>query len=112
MSQKERKKFEEEWEELSTKKEVLRIWKTGEIHSVDEDYYDDYIINTVRELHNERKDKEFIKSARVIGQVVGYLNQYIGDLYIEYRIRHLIMNGVFEIQGVPKAMRFYSVKLY
>ena len=111
LSQEERKKFVEEWEELSTKQEVLRIWKNEEIHSVDKDYYDDYIINTVRDLHNERKNNGFMKSARVIGQVIGYLNQYIGDLYIEYRVRDLIMNGVFEIQGVPKAMRFYSVKL-
>lgn len=49
----------------------------------------------------------FMKSARVIGN----LNQYIGDQFVKYRVRHLIMNGVFEIEGIPKAMRFYSVKL-
>ncbi len=52
-----------------------------------------------------------MKSARLIGEVIGYLDQYIGDEYFEYRVRHLIMNGVFEIEGIPKAMWFYSVKL-
>ncbi|GIN23413.1 DUF1835 domain-containing protein [Siminovitchia fordii] len=111
LSKEERKKFEEDWEALSTKQEVLRIWENKELYSVNEDYYDDYIINTTRNLHNEQKSKGFMKSARVIGQVVGHLNQYIGDLYVEYRVRHLIMDGVFEIQGIPKAMRFYSVQL-
>ncbi len=111
LSQEERKKFEEEWNELSTKQDVLRIWKNDRIHSVDEDFYDDYIINTARNLHKKQEIKEFIKSSRIIGQVIGLLNQYIGDQFFEYRLRYLIMNGVFEIQGVPKAMRFYSVKL-
>jgi len=111
LSQEERKKFEDQWEELSTKHEVLRIWTNTEICSVDEDFYDDYIINTARNLHNEQKNKDFMKSARVIGEVIGNLNQYIGDQFVEYRVRHLIMNGVFEIEGIPRAMRFYSVKL-
>jgi len=52
-----------------------------------------------------------MKSARLIGEVIGYLDQYISDEYFEYRVRHLITNGIFEIEGVPRAMRFYSVKL-
>ncbi|WP_422698388.1 DUF3658 domain-containing protein [Desulfofarcimen acetoxidans] len=43
--------------------------------------------------------------------MLAHLRQYIGDLFLEYRIRHLIYNGVFQIKGIPKAMRYYSVKL-
>lgn len=111
VSQEQRKKLEEEWQELSFTKEVLRIWENKKIKSVDEAYYDDYIINKAKKLYKGRKNIEFMKSARLIGEVIGYLDQYIGDEFIEYRVRHLIMNGVFEIEGVPKAMRFYSVKL-
>ncbi len=111
LSREEREKLEDEWEVISAKQHVLRIWENEEIHNVDEGYYDDYIIDITRRLHNEQKGTGFIKSARVIGEVLGHLNQYIGDLYIEYRVRHLIMNGIFDIQGIPKAMRFYSVKL-
>ncbi|WP_342543751.1 DUF3658 domain-containing protein [Paenisporosarcina sp. FSL H8-0542] len=53
----------------------------------------------------------FYEKARVIGEAIGNLIQYIGDQFVKYRVRHLIMNGVFEIEGIPKAMRFYSVKL-
>ena len=52
-----------------------------------------------------------MKSALLIGEVMGYLNQYIGDQFFEYRVRYLIVNGIFEIEGVPKAMRYYSVKI-
>lgn len=81
------------------------------INSVNESYYDNYIIDTTRKIHIERKNNEFIKSARLIGEVMGHLNQYIGDQFIEYRVRHLIVNGIFEIEGIPKAMRYYSVRL-
>ena len=90
LTQKERKKFEKEWEQLSTKQEVLRIWENKMINSVNESYYDDYIIDTARKIHIERKNNEFMKSARLIGEVMGYLNQYIGDQFFEYRVRHLI----------------------
>ncbi|WP_077319159.1 DUF3658 domain-containing protein [Virgibacillus proomii] len=88
------------------------MWTNKEVRSIDEAYYDDYIINTAKKLHNKRKSNEFIKSARLIGKVIGHLNQYIGDdFFFEYRVRYLIMNGIFEIEGVPRVMRFYSVKL-
>jgi hypothetical protein len=111
LTQKEREKFEKEWEQLSANQEVLRIWENKRIQNVNQTYYDDYIINTARKIHIERKNNEFIKSARLIGEVMGHLNQYIGDQFFEYRVRYLIVNGIFEIEGVPKAMRYYSVKL-
>ncbi|MGG1687655.1 DUF3658 domain-containing protein [Pseudalkalibacillus sp. NRS-1564] len=42
---------------------------------------------------------------------MGHLDQCIGDQYIEYRLRNLILDAAFEIKGIPKAMRYYSVKL-
>ncbi len=111
ISKEERIQLVEEWVGLSTTQEVLRIWEQGKILSVNEDYYDEYIINTAKELHQKQQHTDFLKCATVIGHAIGYLEQYHGDLFFEYRVRHLIMNGVFEVQGVPKAMRFYSVKL-
>ncbi|MBP1933206.1 DUF1835 domain-containing protein [Ammoniphilus resinae] len=109
LTQEERHHFEDEWEKLSTKQEVLRVWGKNEISSVNEDYFDDYIIHSARRL--QRRDAKFMKSARLVGEVIGHLQQYIGDGFVEYRVRHLIMNGIFEIKGIPKAMRYYSVKL-
>ncbi|TQR19412.1 DUF1835 domain-containing protein [Psychrobacillus vulpis] len=106
-----RNKYAEEWRNLAVTKEVLRIWENDQIKSVPENYFDAYITDRARHLHNKQTNPDFMKSARLIGEVIGHLNQYIGDEFIEYRVRKLILNGVFEIEGVPKAMRFYSVKL-
>lgn len=57
LCQEQRKQFEEEWQKLSSTQEVLRIWDNKEIKSVDEAYYDDYIIN---------KAKTCIKSERIM----------------------------------------------
>lgn len=53
-----RKRFVQEWESLAKKQEVLRIWQNGEIQSVPENFYDQYIINTARRLHNSQKNKD------------------------------------------------------
>ena len=111
LSEKERKIYEKEWLELSSTQEVLRIWENGGIKSVPEDHFDEYIIRAAETLHNEQEYHGFMKSARLIGEVIGHSENYIGDGFIEYRVRHLVMSGVFQIYGVPKGMRFYSVKL-
>ncbi|WP_192797534.1 DUF1835 domain-containing protein [Psychrobacillus glaciei] len=106
-----RNKLAKEWEKLSKTTEVLRIWGDDEIKNVPENYFDTFIVDKARYLHSEQTKPEFMKSARLIGEVLGHVNQYIGDEFIEYRLRQLILQGIFEIEGVPKAMRFYSVKL-
>ncbi|WP_413465459.1 DUF3658 domain-containing protein [Oceanobacillus oncorhynchi] len=111
LSKEQREKFEQKWQALAATQEALRIWENRDIKSVDESYYDDLIINKAKMLHQEQKNTEFILSARLIGEVIGYLDQYISDVFVEYSVRRLILKGVFEIKGVPKAMRFYSVKL-
>ena len=112
LTQTERKAFEQQWEQLGDEgKEILRIWESNKIMSVPETFYDEYIINTVKKFHRNNKHNDFIKSARIIGEVIGHLNQYVGDQFIEYRIIRLIMNGVLDMKGVPTAMRYYSIKL-
>lgn len=111
LTQTERKAFEQQWEQLCEDKEVLRIWESNKIISVPETFYDEYIINTVKKFHKKKKSIEFIKSARIIGEVIGHLNQYVGDQFIEYRVRRLIVDGIFDMEGVPKAMRYYSIKI-
>ncbi|WP_339198989.1 DUF1835 domain-containing protein [Solibacillus sp. FSL R5-0449] len=109
--QAERHIFEREWEQLCQSTDVLRIWQNQKIKSVPENFYDNYITNTVKKIHQNKQQKDFIKSARIIGEVIGHLDQYIGDQFIEYRVRRLIVDGVFDMEGVPKAMHSYSIKL-
>ena len=107
----ERTRAEKEWMNLSRTEGAVRIWKDNKIQAVNEDYFDELIISTARKLHTKQEEKDFIKSGRLIGDVLGHMDNNVGDAYLEYRLRHLIHIGVFEINGIPKGMRFYSVKL-
>ena len=96
---------------LSNNHEPLRIWEHGGIRSVSEDFFDQLIIQTARNLHEEAELNGFMKSARLIGEVMGHLKQYVGETFLEYRVRRLIEAGEFEAEGSLEAMRFYSVRL-
>ncbi|WP_212734376.1 DUF1835 domain-containing protein [Bacillus yapensis] len=110
LSDEERTRYHIEWEQLSETNEVLRIWEDNEIKSVSEDYYDTFIIETLEEMHLEQEQKDFIKTADLIGEILTR-NLQIDIFYLESRIRHLVYSKVFELKGIPKSMRHYSVKL-
>lgn len=107
----ERIKYNAEWAALEETKAVLRVWEHGKIASVNEDYYDQFIIDSAQRLHNEQDEYDFLLTGRIIGDVLGHLEQRISDSFLEYRLRTLIYEGVFEIKGIPKSMRHYRVKL-
>ncbi|WP_369899632.1 DUF1835 domain-containing protein [Bacillus manliponensis] len=103
-----RSELEKEWQELSKHTEILRIWEENRVVAVNENYFDAFIIECAERV--DAKDN-FCKSARIIGEVLGHLEQYIGDDFLEYRLRTLIEKGIFKSEGSLKAMRYYSVKL-
>lgn len=107
----EKTRAEKEWIALSKTEGVIRIWSNNEIQAVDEDYFDELIVSKAQKLHAKQEEKDFIKSGRLIGNVLGHIDNNVGDAYLEYRLRYLINTGVFEINGIPKGMRYYSVKL-
>lgn len=111
LSTDEKAQYQKEWQKLSLTKEVLRIWRNQEIVGVAEDHYDSLIIKTIEKLHLEQGNEEFLKTARVIGEILGQMEEFISDSFFEYRIRHLVYSGVLELKGVPRSMRHYSVKL-
>jgi hypothetical protein len=115
LSQQEREGLEQEWMAIAENMKTLRIWRDGRIKCVDVDYFDQSIITKAKELQIKRQQKrenaDFMKSARIIGEVLGHLEQYVGDSFLEYRLRKLIEEGIFEVKGSTKAMRFYSVRL-
>ena len=106
-----REDLEKDWLSLSESQETLRIWRNGKIQSVSEHYYDEFIIKRAKKLHSKQKIKDFMKSASLIGDVLGHLDQYVGDEFLEYRLKKLIKEGVFESEGSLEAMRFYCVRL-
>ncbi|WHY93279.1 DUF1835 domain-containing protein [Neobacillus cucumis] len=116
LTQQELEQYEKEWLSLTENNEnneTLRIWKNGTVQSVPEDYFDELIITRAKKLHGKRKIKDFFKAARLIGDVLGHidLDQYISDTFINYRLKKLIVNGIFEMEGSLEATRLYSVRL-
>ncbi|CAI8939288.1 MULTISPECIES: DUF1835 domain-containing protein [Bacillus] len=111
LTEEERTGFEQEWELLSETTDLLRIWNDNQVQSVHDDYFDTFIIECAKNLEKERAEEQFYKSARLIGEVLGQIEQSVGDVFLEYRLRTLIGQGVFEMKGSLKAMRYYSVRL-
>lgn len=99
-----------EWQAISEQTQTLRIWQEGAVIGVSEDYYDAYLLEKLDKLKPPAGNDGFLKAARLIGEAIGYCDQYIGDAYFEYRLRELIYNGSLEIKGVPAAMRHYSIR--
>ncbi|CAM3948480.1 hypothetical protein BAQ48_19740 [Bacillus luti] len=100
--------FENEWDRLSNSTEFLRVWKESDVHSVQEDFFDQFIIECAKSVG---ADREFLKAPRVIGEALGLVEQLVGDTFLEYRLKQLIKQEVFEFVGSLEEMRFYSVKL-
>lgn len=107
----ERMIYQDEWLQLSKTDGLLRVWKENKIHTVQEDYFDLQIIDTVKKLRNEQKQNNYIKVATIIGELLGYVAGQIDDAFLEYRIRCLVYEGIFEMKGIPKGVRYYRVKL-
>lgn len=103
--------MEQEWLHLSSQPGHLRLMQNGIIRSVSEDAIDEFILEKFTEVASTRQRGEFIKSSRIVGEVLGHLEQAVGDTFIEYRIRQLILQGRFDMEGMPHAMRFYSIRL-
>ncbi len=102
--------LEREWLELASHQEVLRIWADDHIQHMKPDYLDVDLVQAVDKLYKDRDSRDFIKAARVIGEALGNCDHYVGDDFFEYRLRELIYSGYLEIKGVPRAMRYYSVR--
>ncbi|HSI67066.1 MAG TPA: DUF1835 domain-containing protein [Planococcus sp. (in: firmicutes)] len=103
--------FHKEWIALAETKDVLRIWRNGQIHAVPEDHYDSLITEKLEQRHQKQANKDFILTAQLIGEIVAEWDEFVDYFYLEYRIRELLYNGTLEIKGVPKSMRHYRIKL-
>lgn len=112
-----RKELAAEWQALGVSPATLRIWHNELLQGVPEDYYDRELIEAAQrlqiQLEQEGGDESaaFMKAARVIGDALGHSEQYVGDAFLEYRLRELIGKGIFAMTGDLQAMRYYSVKL-
>ncbi|MGG4153578.1 DUF1835 domain-containing protein [Peribacillus muralis] len=101
----------EEGQKLLLNENHLRTWEYGELRHSNIERGDAFIIHCAKRLHKVLDTHDYMKAARLIGEVVGHMQQYTGDEWIEYRLRDLISGGIFDYRGVLRAMRRYEVKL-
>jgi len=110
LTMEERNKFQKEWLELANNDKLVRIYENEMIKSVSEEYFDTIIKDTVQILISEQEGNNFILAAEIIGEVLVISNQIVSADFLEYRIRCLVDNEVFDIKGVPEGKRNYSVR--
>ncbi|MEY2241113.1 DUF1835 domain-containing protein [Bacillus sp. BR_10] len=111
VTKEERERLQNEWLSLAKENHTLRIWQKGQVISVPEDEFDAYLVKMAKRLHQSAPEEEYIVTPRLIGEVIGHLDQYIGDDFIEYRLKTLIDQGIFDMKGKRTSMRYYSIKL-
>ncbi|WP_433750355.1 DUF1835 domain-containing protein [Falsibacillus pallidus] len=104
LTEEEKNGFIQEWRELNKREYILRIWESSEIIAVEEDYFDNRLVEMAAE------NKEYMKAARLVGEAIGQIEQYVGDGFYEYRVRHLIQKGVFDYKGRLEGLRNYSIR--
>ncbi|GAA0134906.1 hypothetical protein YSY43_17460 [Paenibacillus sp. YSY-4.3] len=80
----------QEWQVISEQTPTLRIWREGVVLGVPANYFDSYLLDKLDKLKPPADDHGFVKAARLIGEVIGYCDQYVGDSYFEYRLRELM----------------------
>ncbi|PCK22548.1 hypothetical protein CEY02_03890 [Bacillus pumilus] len=111
VTKEERERLQEEWLAFAEKDQTLRIWQKEQTINVPEDEFDAYLVKMAKRVHQSCQEEDYIKTPRLIGEVIGHLEQYIGDEFIEYRLKTLIDQGIFDMKGNRSSMRFYSIKL-
>ncbi|WP_155592934.1 DUF1835 domain-containing protein [Lysinibacillus cavernae] len=103
--------FQQQWESLAQTKEVFRLWLHQQIRAVPENYYDNLIMSTLGQVHQEQGSADFIQTGPFIYELVTRMDDPPNIFFLEYRIRYLAYSGVFELKGIPKSMRHYQVRL-
>ncbi|AJD89654.1 hypothetical protein JMA_03370 [Jeotgalibacillus malaysiensis] len=106
-----RERLEQEWLAQSESKERLRVWRNSDVREVPENDLDPFFIKYAKRLHQEEGKQTFFPSARLIGEIIGHVDQHTGDAFLEYRLKQLIGEGVFEYEGNLENMRFYHIRL-
>ncbi|MBV7274873.1 DUF1835 domain-containing protein [Clostridiaceae bacterium UIB06] len=85
------------WRKLTKENSILRSYKNGEMLSVSEEYFDKEILKFT--------DKEYKKSARIVGDVLGNTEPRISDVYIFWRVKQLVKSDKLGYKGKFGVMR-------
>ncbi|MGQ3478677.1 DUF1835 domain-containing protein [Paenibacillus sp. TY11] len=105
-----RRRYEQEWLELSKQDSVLRLWDNDQIVHVPEDYFDQALLDMISQLQLEN-NQQYVNTGKIIGEALTQWPQLRSDTFLEYRIQYLIAHGELEFLGMPGMIHRYAVKL-
>ncbi|ASR47347.1 hypothetical protein B4V02_11930 [Paenibacillus kribbensis] len=105
-----RRRYEQEWLELSEQDSVLRLWDNDQIVHVPEDYFDQALLDMIGQLQLEN-NQQYVNTGKIIGEALTQWSQLRSDTFLEYRIQYLIAHGELEFLGMPGMLHRYAVKL-
>lgn len=91
------------WEVLKKDNCILRVLKDEKVRSEAENYFDMDILKYT--------PKEFRRSARVVGSVIGKSDMAISDDYIFWRVKELAKSGKIDYRGKFGIMREMEIKI-
>ncbi|WP_211748252.1 DUF1835 domain-containing protein [Paenibacillus sp. Marseille-Q4541] len=117
LSVEERSSYAEEWIQISTREENLRVWLQGELHYLPVDDYDERIMTVVKEIYRDRdsiddehKKLDYIKAGYTLDILMNRYPELMSDLFFDYRIKELIGARKLDFIGPPTALYRYYIK--
>lgn len=101
---KEKAYFKSKWKKAALENSHYRIQAGSDIKSVNEDYFDAYILSFV--------PREYESTSNIIGRILRDGKHRISDTTVEWNIRKMIERNLIEAEGDLKSMNSYSIRKY
>ncbi len=104
LTEEELSEYRKLWEKVKFGNSLLWILDVNEeLVAKDETYFDSFLLSYCT--------NEYQKPARIIGNTLCDTDFNVGDGFLAYRMKQLVLMGVIEIRGELKEMRDYEVRL-
>jgi hypothetical protein len=93
----------DEWNRLQSENKGIRILEGGKkLVQYDYDYYDEDLRKFI--------GKDWQKASRIIQQFLSKNKQKTGDAFLLWRLKLIIQNGGYDVQGTIRNMKEFEVK--
>ena len=93
----------DEWNKLSTEGKGVRLLEGGKkIVQAEYDYYDASLASFITQ--------DWQKAGRIIHQFLNKAKSTTGDAYLLWRLKLILAEGNYDIQGQPKGMKDFEIK--
>ena len=94
----------DEWTRLCNENKSIRLLEGGKkLSQQDDDFYDDELKKFIT--------KDWQKAAKIIHQFLHKAKHTTGDMYLLWRLKKMIADGNYDVQGEVKNMKDFEVKL-